>query len=479
MEDVEKSGQAPAALQSGNGSESASLSSQIIQNQNNGKSQNGPPPDGGAGGPPPKKSFFHPDLKDQRKNIGVFFGRFYLVTIVLLMCILSIYWGSLFKREEKFHKMHIAVVNWDGHNSTYLQDNGLESYVGSTVVNNLPKGVLGWEIRDDLNDSNIEHIRHLVHERYYWGAVVIKPNATEALHQALMTADSSVNLTGIIEAMYEQATDMTATESYVEPGFQTLKDLYDKNALDAVFDPLLKSLNSTQKANVVDNAPGLLIPSNQFLISNNLPTDAIILMAPLQIGLIYLIIVSFFQVNMLLPIHGQTAPKIFASHYVLYRQISAQVSYFIISLFFSLVSLAFQIDTSFTFGKSGFLVFWMVNFLGMSAVGGANENMALLLFAYFPPALGFWLLFWVISNISPAFGPITLCADFYRYGYAFPIYNVLELERVVLCNTTKRFMGRCFGVLIAWIVVNNLLMPITLRINAKKMMQRGPPGPPK
>uniref|UniRef100_A0A060T8V5 ARAD1C39688p n=1 Tax=Blastobotrys adeninivorans TaxID=409370 RepID=A0A060T8V5_BLAAD len=478
MEDVEKSGQTPSALRSGNAIDSASLSSQSIENQNNSRSQNGPP-DGGSGGPPPKKSIFHPDLKDQRKRIAIFFGRFYLITIVLLMGILSIYWGSLFKREEKMHKMRIAVVNWDGQNSTYLQDNGLEAYVGSTVVNSLPEGVLGWEIRDDLNNSSIEHIRHLVHDRYYWGAVVIKANATEALHRALTTADSSANLTGIIEAMYEQATDITATESYVDPGMQTLRSIYEEKALSAVFDPLLKSLNSTQKAEVVDNAPALLMPSTQFLISDNLPIDAIILFAPLQIGLIYLIIVSFFQVNMLMPIHGQTAPKIFGHHYVLYRQITAQVSYFIISLFFSLVSLAFQIDTSFTFGKSGFLVFWMVNFLGMSAVGGANENMALLLFAYFPPALGFWLLFWVISNISPAFGPITLCADFYRYGYAFPIYNVLELERVVLCNTTKRFMGRCFGVLVAWIVVNNLLMPITLRINAKKMMQRGPPGPPK
>lgn len=104
----------------------------------------------------------------------------------------------------------------------------------------------------------------------------------------------------------------------------------------------------------------------------------------------------------------------------------------------------------------------------MSAVGGASENVALILLRYFPAGQGFWLLFWVISNVAPILGPIPLAPPVYHYGYGFPIYNVLEATRIVLCDTTKKDMGRYFGVIIAWMVVNTALLPLTVTVNTRK-----------
>lgn len=126
--------------------------------------------------------------------------------------------------------------------------------------------------------------------------------------------------------------------------------------------------------------------------------------------------------------------------------------------------------------SGGFGVFWMVSYLTMAAVGGANQNAALILFAWMPPLMGFWLLFFVMINISATFAPISLCPEFFRFTYAMPIKNAYELMKIVLFDTSRRALGRYFGILIAWIVVNNLLLPFCMMafamITKKKVMKQ-------
>lgn len=415
---------------------------------------------------PVLRGFFHPDIKDARKNMLTGFAKVYVLYGISILSILSIYWGSMFRKEGRSTNLKVLVVNWDDQFPGYLTDNDIQPVIGTAVVQavgHVPDA-LGWDIRDDLNDSDIDYVYHLVHQREAWGAIVIHPNSTQRLHQAMKNGDTDFNTEGMIEAVYEQSTDLTATGTYIVPGFSQVQAIFLQTIAQSVYRPLLSSLTSKQKSDLINKAPNVVSAPMFFRINDRLPVQSQLIMAPLQIGLIYLIILSFFQFNFSVAIHANLFGKVKPPQFLLYRWISAQLSYVVISLFYCLLSLAFQIDTSVTFGKSGFLVFWSTNFLGMSAVGGANENVLLVLFAFFPPALGFWLLFWVISNISPAFGPIALCPKFFRYGYAFPVYNILETTRVVLCNTTKKDLGRHIGILIAWIVVNTMLLPFASKI---------------
>jgi hypothetical protein len=77
---------------------------------------------------------------------------------------------------------------------------------------------------------------------------------------------------------------------------------------------------------------------------------------------------------------------------VIWRYLATIVSYFFLSLFYSLVSLAFQIPFSTgtrsevevfnpatAYGKGSFVVYWMLNFVGMGALGLACENTAMVL----------------------------------------------------------------------------------------------------
>lgn len=114
------------------------------------------------------------------------------------------------------------------------------------------------------------------------------------------------------------------------------------------------------------------------------------------------------------------------------------------------------------FGHSGFVIFWMMNWMGMSSLyvsrwpfpilfvllltfcipsGLAMEAMITLLTPAFAP---FFLVLWIISNVSVCFFPIELLPGVFRYGYAAPFYNVSRTVRAVVFNTRNQ-IGLNFG----------------------------------
>ena len=118
---------------------------------------------------------------------------------------------------------------------------------------------------------------------------------------------------------------------------------------------------------------------------------------------------------------------------VAWRWIATSVAYLFLSLFYSLTSLAFQIPFSTPaasatavannaneYGRGSFPIFWMVNYFGMIALGMACENVSMVVGQ---PWTAFWLIFWVISNVSTSFYEIALEPKFYSWGYAWPLRN--------------------------------------------------------
>ncbi|GME74841.1 unnamed protein product [Ambrosiozyma monospora] len=191
---------------------------------------------------------------------------------------------------------------------------------------------------------------------------------------------------------------------------------------------------------------------------------------PQQFGLVYLHLLSLMQFSFFQPFHLKVATKLTNRSFVLYRLISSQITYLTIGLAYTLVQIAFKIDIYSAYpGKSGFVVFWVFTYLMLSALGGVNENVLLLIQTLMPNIIPVFQFFWMVVNIAPTYYPLEISPGFYKYAYCIPIFNGYEVYRILLFNTWKyASLARNVCVLLSWVVVTNMLLPLTMKFYTKK-----------
>lgn len=268
---------------------------------------------------------------------------------------------------------------------------------------------------------DMSQLENQVYLENAWGIFAVSENATARLQSALQSSSSgsasSYSASSAITFLYAEARDLSAFSQALIPWVTPFSQSFTSQFAST----LIKNISNGQSyslANIAQSSPQLLAAPVLITNTNIRPLDNPLGIAVIQVGLLYLLIISFFQFNFIHPIGMQFIKDIKMLHFIVARLAMSFFAYFFLSLFYSLISLAFQLDFTKTFGRSGFVVYWMCNFLGMAAVGGASENIATILLAVFPPLIGFWLIFWVVSNVSPTFYSIPLMNDIYRYGYA-------------------------------------------------------------
>lgn len=416
-------------------------------------------------------SFFNPRLQSQRKKIVTQVAGIYLLMATLCLGIFSIYWGSMVGRFGRLVNLNYLVVIDE------VQVDNVQPLIGNSFQELLNDPIVkSWGTWHVFNKTQWDAIRqqnspeqeiiHQIHEQKYWASIHIKENATLNWINAIQTGNLDYNISNsTINAIYETGRDFQAMNSYITPYIKNLNHFWLGRQRR-----LVESLNLS---NLSTSSIDVVSTPLKFTFYDLVPFTDPVLVAPSQVGLIYMIIVTFFQFNIFAELHKEVAQLgLHKVHYVIYRILSGWLTYLVLSLVFGLVTIACQVDFTVTFGKSGFLVYWMIAFLTMIAVGTVNEIMGLLCIIVYPPLLGFWLLFWVIVNITPTFVPIVLLAKFFRYGYGLPIHNSYEATKPVFFNVTKRQMGRNIGILAAWCVLATIILIPTLGFFGKVMGKR-------
>lgn len=405
--------------------------------------------DAAPGGPPPKYAFFSKHNKPMRiaalKEITI-------IIVILMSFILSvwgIYWGSMFKRDTRFGNLRVIVG---------VESNQTEPFSQAMIKASQDPRIApfaGWTILPGLSE---EEIIRLVHGQSYWGSIYItNDNISQDLQHAFENGES-LNTTGLLRSYYETGRDMNTITAYIKPTLFEFGDVLQSYLQQDFYADMIQSLNDTQFT-ALRHTNLLTIP--EVIYTDGAPVLSPVVNGPLQVGLIYIVIVTFFQIMWFTKLNAQVGKVVIGRDYIVFRMILSQIVYLFLSLAFACLNAAYQIPLNRAW-KGGFGVLWMISYLTMSAVGGANENVALIVFCTFPPCFGFWLLFFVMANIAATFAPIELCPEVYRFTYAMPIKNAYELMKVLMFNTSRHNIGREFGILVAWIFLNNLLMPFCI-----------------
>lgn len=421
-------------------------------------------------------SFFSKEYKSHRIQIHKRFVLINLLMATLIMTALSIYWGSYFNIGNNLKELKMLAVIGDEQTIDGVQPlfgNAMEEILQQPQA----KAIGNWHIykesefepmANEFNNTIRGEIIRRIHHQLYWTAVYVKPNASYNYHQALAQGNTKYNASdNTVAVYYETGRDFLNMRLYVTPQLQKLQNMWFAQQLQ-ILPKLAQNITiETMAQKQVISQP------IHFTMVDRMPFNNNVLSAPLQVGFIYMIIVSFFQFNFFAEAHQKVAKSpVKRIHYVAYRYISSVCSFFFLSLIFGLITLAYQVKFSATYGKSGFLVYWSISFLTMCAVGLATEIMGMYIIPWYPPLLGFWLIFWVISNIAPTYTAMALTNNFFRYGYAMPVHNSYEATKTVFFDVYKGQLGRNFGILVAWVVVLSVIFPFSVMHFSKAMQKK-------
>ena len=227
---------------------------------------------------------------------------------------------------------------------------------------------------------NYDHlaVREAIYQQEAYAGIVVNSNATTLLRQAVETGNSSYDPTGAIQLIYVEARDQDSYYNYIYPNMQLLQQQVT-NEFGQKWASQVLSNTSILRSNL-GKAPQALSPGIGFSTFQLRPFVPYVAVPAVSIGLIYLIIISFFSFSFFLPIHMQFIapghPPLKFYQVVIWRWTATIVAYFILSLAYSLVSLAYQIpfgqptgsqyvssaDPN-AFGYGTFPVYWMINYV--------------------------------------------------------------------------------------------------------------------
>lgn len=288
-------------------------------------------------------------------------------------------------------------------------------------------------------------VRQGVYDQKAWAAIIVNANATALLLQAVQQGNASYDPLGACQVVWVEARDQDTYNSYILPRLNNFQTEITSSFGSMWAGMVLKDSNIA--AENLQRVPQALNPAIGFSKYSLRPFAPAVVIPAVSVGLIYLIIISFFSFTFFLPIHVRLItpdghPPLKFWQYIIWRWVAAVSAYCLLSLTYSLVSLAFQIpfynptapDTEVAnnanaYGKGTFPVYWMINFVGMIALGLACENMAMTIGQ---PWVALWLIFWVISNVCTSFYPIELAPRFYYWGYAWPLHHGASILHLII-----------------------------------------------
>ncbi|TFK61771.1 hypothetical protein BDN72DRAFT_777884 [Pluteus cervinus] len=393
--------------------------------------------------------------------LKVFIGGCFLITIAIF-AIFSVYWGALWKTPVR--PLQGWVVDFDGDQIGTAITQGLTS----AAVAQAGGSRVAWTVLPASDFPNgLNDVADQVLNEKVWVAIAINANASTQLRASLAKPDPSYDSTKAISVYGVEARNENAFRLFVRPTVQQeLGMLATQFALQLAHTVLTLPVNVTD---VLVNSPQTMLQPVGYQIINLRPFDVPVAGAVTFVGLIYLLILSFFLVNI-----GKSAREasglerlLTTRSLILVRLGTAFIGYFFLSFFYSLLSRAFQLPFDRFFGNSGFLIFWMLNWIGMLSLGLALESMITILTIRFIP---FFMMLWIISNVSVCFLPIEVLPGLFKYGYAFPFYNVSRAVRAIVFGTHNS-LGRNFGILIAWVAISCITLPIFQIIVSRREQQ--------
>ncbi|KAI5449662.1 hypothetical protein NCC49_004123 [Naganishia albida] len=460
----------------------------------------------------PQVGLFDASMENERKT---YFKMTFLCFCIITVCMftfLPIYFGAYYRQTANAYRLTCLILDLDSAASTLstsplspslttgaysailgpLVTAAAERYL-TTVASNVNSTYwsLGYQFPSQETlasfslplkdaDGQVRYTTGLnasdwamerVNQQDVWAVVIVNGNATMSALNAVSGGGEGYDPSGAVTFIYTEARNFYAANQYLATQLTTLLNSATQEASIAHAQTVLN-----QAAAGVDGGVNYLTAADPSALTyafgynehNLQPLNQLAGEAATTAGAIYLIIFTFLISLVFKPTFEQVRHKLSLGSELAIKVLAPVTGYFWVSLHYSFLSLAFGVDFTRKYGHIGFFLYWMLNWVTMTGLGLVMEFMLEVLGLPFFP---FFLLFWVIINVSVAFLDLAALDLWYSYGFIMPVWNNVDGTKSIMF-ATKNHLLQNFTVNLAWCMIAGLaLIILTAGQRAKRSRQ--------
>nr|XP_031862594.1 uncharacterized protein CI109_002092 [Kwoniella shandongensis]KAA5529666.1 hypothetical protein CI109_002092 [Kwoniella shandongensis] len=387
------------------------------------------------------------------------------ITFWLWIC-LSIFWGSNYRLTSFLPSLTVNLIPLDTPSGdSYLNGPMIQQ---ANYLTSLPSSIvhLKWVVKDPADYPNgLQDVRDSIVAQDAWAAVVINANASSAWTNALQNGDANYDPTGAIGIYFSSARFYQVVLLYIEAIIT--EEL--ANPLATARAQALRSFiaSSTTNPTALTNAarvPQAVGVGFGYTVFDVRPIEntAWAGAAPMEASLIYFIIFAFYlaQYGGIARMKSGLQSRLRFSSMLKLRLGWPLLAYFFLSLWETLIIRAWQVPLNNHLGRAGFVTLWALNYFTIIAAGFAMETaLAVVGISWLP----FFLIMWIILNITSSFYPIEMMPNFYRFLRWTPFYHNVEGYKIIAFGSNLQHrLGLHFGALAGLIGVELIGLPLAI-----------------
>lgn len=381
----------------------------------------------------------------------------FMLLQILFLVNMSYLFGSLFRSEHRVHNLNILTVDYDGG----VIGKSLQGAITQLKADTFPT----FDIESSSKYPEVEDIVQAVRRGDHWAAVFTHAGASERLAAALEGGDAAA------------AYDPTNTITYVwnQVRYPAVEDATIKSSMSqlvAVARIAYNHMNGTGALQALNkNDPAALqafLNPIQGGDINIMPTTQGTRVLYNTVAMVMPIIMQFF---FLMAINGVSAEFNLYSHLPMLNngiiRLVLSLSYtFVGSLCWAGYIWAFREDWSVGAGQffCTWVIIWLfmhINFAVVSKNNEINLNSSILTCSQIDVATGFipmkflpfFVLTWVILNVTSTIWPFELAPGFYRWGYALPAHEVWQVLIQIWSGGAVDRLYQALPILFTWEIV--------------------------
>ncbi|KAI1622620.1 hypothetical protein EDD37DRAFT_611034 [Exophiala viscosa] len=356
---------------------------------------------------------------------------------LLFLTNMSLLYGSQFKDAYKTHNLEVLAIDYDG------------GVVGESML----------EAYQQLRASTFVTLDFHRASEYPDYQTVEKAVCSGG------AAAASYNSSNTIRYVYNEARYPTTMEGYVNP---------DLEELVAATRTVYTQINGTRAFSSVNQSDSAAIDAflNPFTATsiNLKPTEQGTRVLYNTASVALSIVQQFFFV---MAINGVSSSLNLFSRLTtlmngLIRHVFATAYTFVGSLCWTGYIWAYKESWALTGGQ--FMLIWMLGWLFMYINFMLLDTASVLIPMQYMP---FFVLTWIIMNITSSLANFDLAPSFYKYGYALPAHNWYETFIQITSGGCYNRLYRTLPVLFAWFIVGHLLVILATNHRCRRARAEG------